>query len=162
MPITKTAFFVGTLSLSGIPPLACFWSKDEILNDTWLYSPTFAIIAWATAGLTAFYMFRIYLLMFEGHLNVHFQNYNGKKSSSFYSISLWGQDGLKLINNNFRLVTLLPIKNNESFSKNLHENISKYCAIYDYRADKENMKVPEIMNSVDTAVDFLVGRKSEE
>lgn len=48
------------------------------------------------------------------------------------------------------------------FAKNLHENISKYCAIYDYRADKENMKVPEIMNSVDTAVDFLVGRKSEE
>ena len=48
------------------------------------------------------------------------------------------------------------------YAKNLHENISKYCAIYDYRADKENMKVPEIMNSVDTAVDFLVGRKSEE
>ncbi|KAL8142937.1 hypothetical protein V2J09_015969, partial [Rumex salicifolius] len=89
VPITKTAFLLGTLSLSGIPPLACFWSKDEILNDTWLYSPTFAIIAWATAGLTAFYMFRIYLLTFEGHLNVHFQNYNGKKSSSFYSISLW-------------------------------------------------------------------------
>ena len=48
------------------------------------------------------------------------------------------------------------------YAKNLHEIISKYCAIYDYRADKENMKVPEIMNSVDTAVDFLVGRKSEE
>lgn len=48
------------------------------------------------------------------------------------------------------------------YAKNLHENISKYCAIYDYRADKENMKVPEIMNSVDTAVDFLVGRKIEE
>nr|YP_010225565.1 NADH dehydrogenase subunit 5 [Muehlenbeckia gracillima]UDD73904.1 NADH dehydrogenase subunit 5 [Muehlenbeckia gracillima] len=123
VPITKTAFFLGTLSLSGIPPLACFWSKDEILNDTWLYSPTFAIISWATAGLTAFYMFRIYLLMFEGHLNVHFQNYNGKKSRSFYSISLWGQDGLKFINKNFRLLTLLPIKNNESFSKNLHENL---------------------------------------
>nr|YP_010225648.1 NADH dehydrogenase subunit 5 [Muehlenbeckia gunnii]UDD73987.1 NADH dehydrogenase subunit 5 [Muehlenbeckia gunnii] len=123
VPITKTAFFLGTLSLSGIPPLACFWSKDEILNDTWLYSPTFAIISWATAGLTAFYMFRIYLLMFEGHLNVHFQNYNGKNSSSFYSISLWGQDGLKFINKNFCLFTLLPIKNNESFSKNSHENL---------------------------------------
>nr|YP_010615926.1 NADH-plastoquinone oxidoreductase subunit 5 [Atraphaxis irtyschensis]WAU47200.1 NADH-plastoquinone oxidoreductase subunit 5 [Atraphaxis irtyschensis] len=125
VPITKTSFFLGTLSLSGIPPLACFWSKDEILNDTWLYSPTFAIIAWATAGLTAFYMFRIYLLVFEGHLNVHFQNYNGKKSSSFYSISLWGQDGLKLINKNFRLLTLLPIKNNENLSKNPHESIKK-------------------------------------
>nr|YP_009871162.1 NADH-plastoquinone oxidoreductase subunit 5 [Calligonum aphyllum]QKS32760.1 NADH-plastoquinone oxidoreductase subunit 5 [Calligonum aphyllum]QKS32846.1 NADH-plastoquinone oxidoreductase subunit 5 [Calligonum aphyllum] len=125
VPITKTSFLLGTLSLSGIPPLACFWSKDEILSDTWLYSPIFAIISWATAGLTAFYMFRIYLLTFEGHLNVHFQNYNGKKSSSFYSISLWGQEGLKPINKNFRLFTLLPIKNNESFSKNPHENKKK-------------------------------------
>lgn len=32
----KTAFLLGTLSLCGIPPLACFWSKDEILNDSWL------------------------------------------------------------------------------------------------------------------------------
>nr|YP_010598645.1 NADH dehydrogenase subunit F [Koenigia nummulariifolia]WAL02680.1 NADH dehydrogenase subunit F [Koenigia nummulariifolia] len=119
-PITKTAFFLGTLSLSGIPPLACFWSKDEILNDTWLYSPIFATIAWATAGLTAFYMFRIYLLTFEGHLNVHFQNYNGKISSSFYSLSLWGQKGLKPINKNLYLVTLVPIKNNEGFAKNSH------------------------------------------
>nr|UEP17576.1 NADH-plastoquinone oxidoreductase subunit 5 [Pteroxygonum denticulatum] len=126
VPITKTSFLVGTLSLSGIPPLACFWSKDEILNDTWLYSPTFAIISCATAGLTAFYMFRIYLLTFEGHLNVHLQNYNGKKSSSFYSISLWGQDErLKPINKIFRLLTLLPIKNNESFSKNPYVNIKK-------------------------------------
>nr|YP_010310486.1 NADH-plastoquinone oxidoreductase subunit 5 [Persicaria maackiana]UMY76021.1 NADH-plastoquinone oxidoreductase subunit 5 [Persicaria maackiana]WLS52849.1 NADH-plastoquinone oxidoreductase subunit 5 [Persicaria maackiana]WOZ09952.1 NADH-plastoquinone oxidoreductase subunit 5 [Persicaria maackiana] len=125
VPITKTSFLLGTLSLSGIPPLACFWSKDEILNDTWLYSPIFATIAWSTAALTAFYMFRIYLLTFEGHLNVHFQNYNGKRSSSFYSISLWGQKGLNPINNNFRLLTLLPIKNNESVSKNSHGNIKK-------------------------------------
>nr|YP_010940679.1 NADH-plastoquinone oxidoreductase subunit 5 [Bistorta ochotensis]WLS49854.1 NADH-plastoquinone oxidoreductase subunit 5 [Bistorta ochotensis]WLS49939.1 NADH-plastoquinone oxidoreductase subunit 5 [Bistorta officinalis] len=124
-PITKTAFFLGTLSLSGIPPLACFWSKDEILNDSWLYSPIFASISWATAALTAFYMFRIYLLTFEGHLNVQFQNYNGKKSSSFYSISLWGQEGLKPINKNFSLLTFLPKKNNESVSKNTHGNIKK-------------------------------------
>nr|YP_010732781.1 NADH-plastoquinone oxidoreductase subunit 5 [Exochorda giraldii]WEG91219.1 NADH-plastoquinone oxidoreductase subunit 5 [Exochorda giraldii] len=92
VPITKTAFLLGTLSLCGIPPLACFWSKDEILNDSWLYSTIFAIIACSTAGLTAFYMFRIYLLTFEGHLNVYFQTYSGKKNSSFYSMSLWGKD----------------------------------------------------------------------
>jgi NAD(P)H-quinone oxidoreductase subunit 5 len=72
--------------------LAWFWSKDEILTDSWLYSPIFAIIAFFTAGLTAFYMFRIYLLTFEGYLNVHFQNYSGKTNNSFYSISLWGKD----------------------------------------------------------------------
>jgi len=55
---------VGTLSLCSIPPFACFWSKDEILNDSWLYSPIFAIIACSAAGLTSFYMFQIYLLVF--------------------------------------------------------------------------------------------------
>nr|QWQ52161.1 NADH dehydrogenase subunit 5 [Pimpinella diversifolia] len=113
IPITKTAFLLGTLSLCGIPPLACFWSKDEILNDTWLYSPIFAIIAWFTAGLTAFYMFRIYLLTFEGHLNVHFQNYSGKKNTPFYSISLWGKEDSKKINKSFRLLTM---KNHDIFS----------------------------------------------
>nr|YP_010961584.1 NADH-plastoquinone oxidoreductase subunit 5 [Sinolimprichtia alpina]WNH40030.1 NADH-plastoquinone oxidoreductase subunit 5 [Sinolimprichtia alpina] len=113
VPITKIAFLLGTLSLCGIPPLACFWSKDEILNDTWLYSPILAIIAWFTAGLTAFYMFRIYLLTFEGHLNVHFQNYSGKKNTPFCSISLWGKEDSKIINKSFRLLTLLTMKNHE-------------------------------------------------
>nr|YP_009925428.1 NADH dehydrogenase subunit F [Lomatogonium perenne]QNH70592.1 NADH dehydrogenase subunit F [Lomatogonium perenne] len=105
IPITKTSFFLGTLSLSGIPPLACFWSKDEILNDSWLYSATFALLAWSTAGLTAFYMFRIYFITFEGHLNVHFQNYSGKQKIPFYSISLWGKAISKRISKNFCLVT---------------------------------------------------------
>nr|YP_009476516.1 NADH-plastoquinone oxidoreductase subunit 5 [Xanthoceras sorbifolium]AVM38969.1 NADH-plastoquinone oxidoreductase subunit 5 [Xanthoceras sorbifolium] len=121
VPITKTAFLLGTLSICGIPPLACFWSKDEILNDSWLYSPLFAIIASFTAGLTAFYMFRIYLLTFEGHLNVRFQNYSGKKVNSFYSISLWGKEEPKSIQKKFPLVVLLKIKKNETtsfFSKN--------------------------------------------
>nr|YP_010757133.1 NADH dehydrogenase subunit 5 [Colona auriculata]UNV39021.1 NADH dehydrogenase subunit 5 [Colona auriculata] len=116
VPITKIAFLVGTLSLCGIPPLACFWSKDEILSDSWLYSPIFAIIAWSTAGLTAFYMFRIYLLTFEGHLNIHFQNYSGKKNSSFYSIKLWGKEEKKTINRNFRLFPLLTMNKNERAS----------------------------------------------
>nr|WKF53569.1 ndhF [Platycarya longipes] len=116
--ITKTAFLLGILSLCGIPPLACFWSKDEILNDSWLYSPIFAIIAFSTAGLTAFYMFRIYLLTFEGSLNVNFQNYSGKTNNSFYSISLWGKDkeGKKIIKKDFRLLSLLTMNNNERIS----------------------------------------------
>nr|YP_010625733.1 NADH-plastoquinone oxidoreductase subunit 5 [Sesuvium sesuvioides]WBG94494.1 NADH-plastoquinone oxidoreductase subunit 5 [Sesuvium sesuvioides] len=127
VPITKTSFLIGTLSLCGIPPLACFWSKDEILNDSWLYSPIFAIIAYFTAGLTAFYMFRIYLLTFEGHLNIYFKNYSGQKSPSFYSISLWGKEGLQKINNNFGLLNLLVMNNRErasffSKTKKPHQN----------------------------------------
>nr|YP_009864035.1 NADH-plastoquinone oxidoreductase chain 5 [Lapageria rosea]QKE31615.1 NADH-plastoquinone oxidoreductase chain 5 [Lapageria rosea]WHM49762.1 NADH-plastoquinone oxidoreductase subunit 5 [Lapageria rosea] len=106
VPITRTTFFLGTLSLCGIPPLACFWSKDEILNDSWLYSPIFAIIACFTTGLTAFYMFRMYLLTFDGHLRVHFQNYSSTKNSSFYSISLWGKAAPKVVNRNLLLSTI--------------------------------------------------------
>nr|YP_010731206.1 NADH-plastoquinone oxidoreductase subunit 5 [Ochna serrulata]WEG37947.1 NADH-plastoquinone oxidoreductase subunit 5 [Ochna serrulata] len=113
VPITKTAFLLGTLSLCGIPPLACFWSKDEILNDIWLYSLSFAIIAWFTAGLTAFYMFRVYLLTFEGHFNVSFQNYSGKKNSSFYGISLWGKEASKMLKKKFRLCLLSVLTMND-------------------------------------------------
>nr|QYJ56613.1 NADH-plastoquinone oxidoreductase subunit 5 [Orostachys iwarenge f. magna] len=116
MPITKTAFFLGTLSLCGIPPLACFWSKDEILNDTWLYSQIVGILACSTAGLTAFYMFRIYLLTFEGHLNINFQNYSGKTSSLAYSISLWGKERQKTKKKQMRLLTLLPMNKNAGTS----------------------------------------------
>nr|YP_009543852.1 NADH-plastoquinone oxidoreductase subunit 5 [Ismelia carinata]YP_010179788.1 NADH-plastoquinone oxidoreductase subunit 5 [Glebionis coronaria]AZB80359.1 NADH-plastoquinone oxidoreductase subunit 5 [Ismelia carinata]QUX32091.1 NADH-plastoquinone oxidoreductase subunit 5 [Glebionis coronaria] len=121
VPITKNSFLLGTLSLCGIPPLACFWSKDEILNDSWLYSPIFAIIAWSTAGLTAFYMCRIYLLTFEGHLNVHFQNYSGKRNTPLYSISLWGKAGSKISNKNRRLVTLLKSGRPSFFSNKVDQ-----------------------------------------
>nr|YP_010145063.1 NADH-plastoquinone oxidoreductase subunit 5 [Elsholtzia densa]QQL92468.1 NADH-plastoquinone oxidoreductase subunit 5 [Elsholtzia densa]WCH61721.1 NADH-plastoquinone oxidoreductase subunit 5 [Elsholtzia densa] len=128
VPITKTAFLLGTLSLCGIPPLACFWSKDEILNDSWLYSPIFAIIAWATAGLTAFYMFRVYLLTFEGHFNVHFQNYSGNQNSSFYSISLWGTGCSKRINKKFSLLKMNNKGSSSFFLKKTYrrdENVRK-------------------------------------
>uniref|UniRef100_UPI0030FEBDA0 NADH dehydrogenase subunit 5 n=1 Tax=Anemopsis californica TaxID=108407 RepID=UPI0030FEBDA0 len=138
VPITKTTFLFGTLSLCGIPPLACFWSKDEILNDSWLYSPIFAIIACSTAGLTAFYMFRVYLLTFDGRLRIHFQNWNGTKSSSFYSISIWGKEESNLNNRN---CLLSARKNDEkvsffSFSKKTYKigdngrNIMPSLSIY--------------------------------
>nr|AEX96628.1 NADH-plastoquinone oxidoreductase subunit 5 [Dichelostemma capitatum] len=126
IPITRIAFLLGTLSLCGIPPLACFWSKDEILNDSWLYSTIFAIIASFTAGLTAFYMFRMYLLTFDGHLRIHFQNYSSTKNSSFYSISLWGKEAPKTVNRDL----LLSIMHNKvSFFSNgtyqIDDNVRK-------------------------------------
>nr|UFH82450.1 NADH-plastoquinone oxidoreductase subunit 5 [Eriochloa punctata] len=106
VPITRGTFLCGTLSLCGIPPLACFWSKDEILSNSWLYSPFFGIIASFTAGLTAFYMFRIYLLTFDGYLRVHFQNYSSTNEGSLYSISLWGKGISKGVNKDFVLSTM--------------------------------------------------------
>ncbi len=66
MPITAITFFIGTLAISGIPPFAGFWSKDEILASTYRANPALWAIGFATAGITAFYMFRMYFTTFEG------------------------------------------------------------------------------------------------
>jgi NAD(P)H-quinone oxidoreductase subunit 5 len=66
MPITALTFFIGTLAICGIPPFAGFWSKDEILGSTFAVNPVLWLVGWLTAGATAFYMFRMYFLTFEG------------------------------------------------------------------------------------------------
>jgi NAD(P)H-quinone oxidoreductase subunit 5 len=66
MPITALTFLVGTLAICGIPPFAGFWSKDEILGLAFEANPALWVIGWGTAGLTAFYMFRMYFNTFEG------------------------------------------------------------------------------------------------
>ena len=66
MPITAGAFFVGNLAICGIPPFAGFWSKDEILGQAFEANTALWFVGWATAGLTAFYMFRMYFMTFEG------------------------------------------------------------------------------------------------
>nr|QYB21651.1 NADH-plastoquinone oxidoreductase subunit 5 [Lagarostrobos franklinii] len=91
MPITGITFLLGTLSLSGIPPFACFWSKDLILSDSKLYSPILGGITWFTAGLTAFYMFRMYLLTFEGDFNINLTN-SYIDNITLYSTSMWGEE----------------------------------------------------------------------
>jgi NAD(P)H-quinone oxidoreductase subunit 5 len=66
MPITAITFLIGTLAICGIPPFAGFWSKDEILGSTFQASPVLWAVGWLTAGITAFYMFRMYFSTFEG------------------------------------------------------------------------------------------------
>ena len=66
MPYTSTTFLIGCIAISGIPPLAGFWSKDEILGNAFISYPAFWFIGFMTAGMTAFYMFRLYFLTFEG------------------------------------------------------------------------------------------------
>ncbi len=66
MPFTAITFLIGCLAISGIPPFAGFWSKDEILGQTFEANPFLWGIGWLTAGITAFYMFRMYFTTFEG------------------------------------------------------------------------------------------------
>jgi NAD(P)H-quinone oxidoreductase subunit 5 len=66
MPLTAITFFIGCLAISGIPPFAGFWSKDEILAAVFAKNPALWLVGWLTAGITAFYMFRMYFSTFEG------------------------------------------------------------------------------------------------
>jgi NAD(P)H-quinone oxidoreductase subunit 5 len=66
MPVTSFTFLIGCLAISGIPPFAGFWSKDEILGAAFAANPLLWFVGYATAGITAFYMFRMYFSTFEG------------------------------------------------------------------------------------------------
>jgi NADH-quinone oxidoreductase subunit L len=64
IPVTFRTMFVATLAIAGIPGLAGFFSKDEILWQAWKFSPYLWAIGFATALMTAFYMFRLIYLTF--------------------------------------------------------------------------------------------------
>jgi NADH-quinone oxidoreductase subunit L len=66
MPSTHWTFLVATLSISGIPLFAGFFSKDEILAGAWETNRWVWGMLALGAGLTAFYMFRLYWLVFGG------------------------------------------------------------------------------------------------
>ena len=64
MPVTHVTFLIGCLAIAGIIPFAGFFSKDEILTAVFGQSIFWYIWMSAVAGLTAFYMFRLYYLIF--------------------------------------------------------------------------------------------------
>ena len=70
IPTTYRTMLVATLAIAGIPPLAGFFSKDEILEKAFERSPALWIVGWITAGMTAFYMFRLLFMTFHGESRV--------------------------------------------------------------------------------------------
>ena len=69
MPITHITFLISCLAISGIPPFSGFFSKDEILDAAFVYSPAMGWIMTIIAAMTAFYMFRLYYGIFWGTEN---------------------------------------------------------------------------------------------
>ena len=71
IPITYTTMLIGAVAISGVPPLAGFFSKDEILGGAfkngflWVWA-----IGFVVAGMTAFYMFRLIGMTFWGPSHV--------------------------------------------------------------------------------------------
>ncbi|PZX17892.1 NADH-quinone oxidoreductase subunit L [Breznakibacter xylanolyticus] len=66
MPVTHITFLIACLTISGVPFLSGFFSKDEILVAAFEHSKVLFAIEFLVAGLTAFYMFRLYFNVFWG------------------------------------------------------------------------------------------------
>ncbi len=66
MPITHLTFLIACLTIAGVPPLSGFWSKDEILVAAFHHNKVLFAVEYLVAGLTAFYMFRLYFGVFWG------------------------------------------------------------------------------------------------
>jgi NADH-quinone oxidoreductase subunit L len=67
MKVTSITFFIGCLAIAGIPGFSGFFSKDAILAGAYGYSPVLYSILLFAALLTAFYMFRLYIITFTGN-----------------------------------------------------------------------------------------------
>ena len=89
MPITFWTFLIGSLALAGVPPLAGFWSKDELLvvADHGGHEVLFVVFL-LTALLTAFYMTRAVLLTFFGDFRGHGEPHEGPRSMTGVLIAL--------------------------------------------------------------------------
>ncbi len=89
MPITHITFLLACLAISGIPPFSGFFSKDEILAAAYEHNIILWVIGVLTAGLTAFYMFRLYVMTFLGSFRgTHEQEHHLHESPSAMTIPL--------------------------------------------------------------------------
>ncbi|MEX0823584.1 MAG: NADH-quinone oxidoreductase subunit L [Balneolaceae bacterium] len=113
MPSTYKTFMIATIAIAGIPPLAGFFSKDEILMHAFnmgygefagaMYFTLWAVAA-VTAFLTAFYMFRLTLTTFHGSFKLSKQLKGAEDAESYLhespptmTIALWSLAGLSIV-----------------------------------------------------------------
>lgn len=88
MPITHWTFLIGCLAIAGIPPFSGFFSKDEMLaamyNNHWFWGAWMSMVA----GLTAFYMFRLYYLIFWWEENPEYKKEGHKPHDAPWQMSV--------------------------------------------------------------------------
>ena len=89
MPITFWTFLIGSLALAGVPPLAGFWSKDELLvvANEGGHDVMFVVLL-LTALLTAFYMTRAVLMTFFGEFRGHGEPHEGPRTMTGVLVAL--------------------------------------------------------------------------
>ncbi len=89
LPTTHWTFLIGCIAIAGIPPFSGFFSKDEILAAAYASNKIYWIIGVITAGMTAFYMFRLYATTFLGKFRgTHEQEHHLHESPAAMTIPL--------------------------------------------------------------------------
>jgi NADH-quinone oxidoreductase subunit L len=98
IPITAKTFLIATIAISGIPPFAGFVSKDAILAASFNARPLLWAVGIVTAGLTAFYMFRLVNMTFFGESHVsHEAEHHLHESPSSMTVPLMILAGLSIV-----------------------------------------------------------------
>lgn len=88
MKITAWTFAIGALALSGIFPLSGFWSKDAILTEAYHTNIWYFIIGLTAAFFTAFYMSRLFFLVFAGKARTPHEGHEPHESPAVMTIPL--------------------------------------------------------------------------
>jgi NADH-quinone oxidoreductase subunit L len=98
LPITHATFLIGTIAISGLPPLAGFFSKDEILAHAFGHNKFFWILGIVGSLMTCFYMFRLYFLTFHGKFRgTHDQEHHLHESPRTMTIPLIALAALSIV-----------------------------------------------------------------
>ncbi|XZF13302.1 NADH-quinone oxidoreductase subunit L [Chitinophagaceae bacterium MMS25-I14] len=89
MKITNLTFLIGCIAIAGVPGFSGFFSKDEILSKAYANNPVIYFCGVAAAMMTAFYMFRLYVLTFTGTFRgTHDQEHHLHESPAAITIPL--------------------------------------------------------------------------
>jgi NADH-quinone oxidoreductase subunit L len=92
IPWTFLTMTIATLAIAGIPPLAGFWSKDEILWKAYQVSPVYWAVGVLTAFITSFYMFRLWFMTFFGDYRGVASSEHGSHGHDAHGNDAHGQD----------------------------------------------------------------------
>ena len=98
IPRTSRTFMIASIAIAGIPPLAGFFSKDAILGHAFEYNPLLWLLGFITAGMTAFYMFRLVNMTFFGNSRVsHEAEHHLHESPGVMTVPLMILAGLSVV-----------------------------------------------------------------
>jgi NADH-quinone oxidoreductase subunit L len=98
IPKTARTFLIGSIAIAGIPPLAGFFSKDAILGHAFENNKFLWLLGFITAGMTAFYMFRLVNMTFFGNSRVdHEAEHHLHESPSSMTVPLMILAGLSIV-----------------------------------------------------------------